>query len=247
METKRGNFDEIISIDGIDADTIIGKYKDVIPERQFDLDSKRRGTALNIDLYGYDPAQDVDIIQIRQYYKRSANAYPDIRKDYAMVGTTEMGTLFRHPVGAHAVRRNSKGDAVLPVRAAQRWMFNVTEAQLARSTRQGDVLLTRERSGPRGEVAELGTTIIVGGSHAVFASRIVKDAKGTVWALDPVIRHSKGQHAPISGDDVDTWNTVRLAREAPTWSFTGGRLQDVEPLAETPTNSAQCPKSASVG
>lgn len=105
-------------------------------------------------------------------------------------------------------------------------MFGVKPGKLAKSVRQGDVLLSPERSGPKGEVEELGTGIVVGGSHAVEATRVVRDSKGTVWALDPIVRHSKGQHADVCGDEVDRWHTVRPAKEAPTWSFTDGRLKD---------------------
>ncbi|NFV79001.1 hypothetical protein [Magnetospirillum aberrantis] len=229
METVRGRqYNEIYSVGGVPASKILAGYGEALPELSVSFDRHGRGTAVNVDLYGYDPSQDVAVVQIREFEREGSRRrqYTRIRKDYALVGRTESGGMFRHPVGAMAVRANASGDAAATVRAAQRWMFGVSEIQLARSVRQGDVLLTPERSSPKGEVTELGTGIVVGESHAVQASRIVRDGKGVVWALDPIIRHAKGQHAAICGDAVDQWHTVRLAKEAPTWSFTGGRLKD---------------------
>lgn len=230
MTTNRGHYSEIVSIDGVDAGKILGSYGDALPELGIE-EAAGRGrhkgwVAVNADLYGHDAAQDVAVVQIR----RSAfdGKYRETHKDYVLVGRTESGGVFRHPVSAAAVRAAIRKDpsASSSVAAAQCWMFGVKPEKLAKSVRQGDVLLSPERSGPKGGVEELGTGIVVGESHAVEAARVVRDAKGTVWALDPIVRHSKGQHADVCGDEVDRWHTVRLAKEAPTWSFTGGRLKD---------------------
>lgn len=230
MNTQRGQYSQIVSIEGVTAGKILGLYSDALPELGGGFDRHGRGSTVSVDLYAYDAAQDVAVVQVREFERYGSRRcqYTKVRKDYVLVGRTEAGGLFRHPVVAASVRAAIRRDpsAESAVHAAQCWMFGVKPEKLAKSVRQGDVLLSPERSGPKGEVEELGTGIVVGESHAVEATRVVRDSKGTVWALDPIVRHRKGQHADVCGDEVDRWHTVRLAKEAPTWSFTGGRLKD---------------------
>ena len=150
-----------------------------------------------------------------------------------LVGRNEVtGMLFRHPVapqGIHAAIRKNPHDPAIGVKAAQRWMWGVTEKQLKLSLqlgmRQGDVLLVRETAPKVEAIAnENGVTAVVGGSHEIHSQRIVTLTNGKVLAFAPSLWHSKDQHAPTFANE-DGWYSVRVAEEANTWEW-GKRLGD---------------------
>lgn len=225
---KRGHFDQIVSIFMDNPIKLMGRFSLCLPETFMEFDKAKRGDALNCDLYGFDPAQNVAVIQIRHSFRRYRNGYLNTHVDYVLVGFNEITNQpFRHPVSAQAVRtaiRRSPKDPAAPIRAAQRWMWQVTDRQLDQSIRQGDVLLVPERGQPKAVEAELGTTYLLGGSHEIRAERIVRLSRHRIWALSPAIWHAKDQHDPVFADH-DGWHSVRLAREAPTWRW-GERLGD---------------------
>lgn len=207
---------------------IIRKFVDVLPETFVAFDRKMRGDSLNLDLYGYDIEQDVAVIQIRHFFRRYRNGYANIHKDYVLVGRNEItNELFRHPVSAHAVHagiRRDDQDPVAAVRAAQRWMWGVSDKQLASGIRQGDILIVPAKGKPaRAEMIE-ADTVLVGGTHEVHAAAFCRDRKGVVFAYGPTVRHTKSQHLTAYGDG-DFWHSIRVAASAPTWEW-GARLGD---------------------
>jgi hypothetical protein len=131
------------------------------------------------------------------------------------VGRNEItGEYFRHPVGSQAVRAAIKVDPhpAAVVRAVQRWMWEVTEKQLAVSIRQGDILLVPERSVP--EIPSRGTVLTVAESHEIRADEV--RLNGRCYALNPTVTHTKGQHAPVA---LTGWCSIRVARESAAWDF----------------------------
>lgn len=220
---RRGHFHQILSIDGVDAAHILRPFKEALPEARCHFDGKGRGEALNLDLYGFDAAQDVAIVQIRQAFRDSPRHYLSVRKTYALVGCTEIGAPFRHPVEAMVVRKAVAADPDDPaavVAAVQRWIWRCTLKQLkgslAAGMRQGDVLLVHVREPRDGD--DVGSGFTVGGSHEIRADRVVQTADGRVFALNPTLLHTKNQHAPVYAD-ADGWYSVRAGREAAAWSF----------------------------
>lgn len=209
---RRGNYDEIIGYETVQARTIIALFRDCLTAEYCEFDRKGRGTALNHDLYGYDPAQGVAVIQARQCigtkYGKSSH------KTYFLCGHNEItGLSFVHPVGSHAIRAaiNAGGNAVEVVKAAQRWMWEATPLQLSKSVRQGDLLLVPEKE-PAGEY--VGEVMTIANSHQVTADEIKKN--GRIYAKNPVLTHTKGQHETVA---IDGWASVRIAREASAWDF----------------------------
>lgn len=215
-------------------DAIIQRFDGALPElgiTRVPLSGRARRThgktgwhAVNADLYGWDPEQDVAVVQIRQ---SETDAYGiTVRKDYAVIGRNETGTVFRHPIAASAVHgaiRANGDDPVAVVRRAQRWMWRCTSRQLedslAKGMRQGDVLMITVRGEPRGMPIDVADYVI-GGSHRVVAPAFRADTanKQAVYALSPKLLHIKDQHAPVYCD-WDGWHSIRLAREAPAWEI----------------------------
>lgn len=151
---KRGRYDEIVSIDGIPAREVLDRFRPCLPERFVEFDRAGRGDALNLDLYGHCPAQNVAIVQVRHAFRRARKHRMSLHKDYVLRGFNELTHApFRHPVSARAVHasiRKDGFDPAAPVCAAQRWMWQVTERQLAVSVRQGDILLVPASRKPAG-------------------------------------------------------------------------------------------------
>lgn len=151
---KRGRYDEIISINGIPARQILNGFRPCLPERFVEFDRAGRGDALNVDLYGHCPAQNVAIVQVRHAFRRARKHRMNLHKDYVLCRFNELTHApFRHPVSARAVHasiRKDGSDPAAPVCAAQRWMWQVTEKQLAVSVRQGDILLVPASRKPAG-------------------------------------------------------------------------------------------------
>ena len=234
LTLRRGAYDQIESaICGKSPQQIIADFKSVLPEVFVQFDKKSRGDALNLDLYGWDRAQEVAVIQIRHAFRRYRNGYLNVHKDYVLVGVNEgTGAQFRHPVSAHAVRaaiRKAPENPGSAVHGAQRWMWGVTERQLACSLaagqRQGDILLVRERAPSEEDIAEeMPGELTIADSHVVRARRIVRVRGGRILAENPTLWHAKNQHAAVFADR-EGWYSVRAAESASTWRW-GVRLGD---------------------
>ncbi len=204
---SRGRFDEIISIGDTLAGRIVERFRSALPER-FITETNRRGGvhSINLDLYGYDEAQNVAVVQIREFYRKKDGYYPEVKKDYVLVGFGEhTGEALCHPVGAHAVRagvRKASDDPTSAVRAAQCWMWNVTDKQLDASLRQGDLLMVPQRSLPADATARLNG-VAMGGSHLVRSPVIACDPADLriVGAKDgepAIFRIARGDHGSLS-------------------------------------------------
>lgn len=170
------------------------------------FDRRGRGVALNWDLYGYGrDAHDgglLAVIQVREW-RKTRRRFANVRKSYFLVGRS--GTeVFAHPVSPntlHHAIRNEKG----VVEAAQRWMFG---AEYAGLQRQGDVALVPARAA--GEPIPEWERIIAA-SHALEADELRETATGTLYALNPRLRHLPGRHPPL---DLQGWHRVAIARRA---------------------------------
>lgn len=229
---SRGLYDQIISLTDLSGvktlpSTVIETFSEALPETFAEFDSKSRGDALSLDLYGVSDDRQCAVVQIRHSFRKYRDGYLNVHKDYVLVGINETGLSFRHPVSSGAVRaaiRKAPQDAASAVTGAQRWMWGVTDAQLAMGRRQGDILLVPAKGRPGGcdEIDE--RVVLVGGSHEVHARSFVRTAKGIIYAEAPTIRHSKNQHEVLYADD-DGWYSVRVGQEAATWAW-GTRLGD---------------------
>ena len=232
LVAARGNWNEIARLTQADGSTlnpsaIIDGFMSALPSEFADYDRKGRGSSVSLDLYGYDPAQNVAIIQIRNAFRRAGNHFLNVRKDYVLVGYNENGKPFRHPISAAAVHgaiRKDGADPVATVRGAQAWMWEVSAAKLASGIRQGDVLIVPERGRPSNAETVAETVVLVNGTHEVSAGEFVRNGKGILFAKGPTVRHTKGQHATACGDN-DGWHSIRAGREAASWEL-GRRLSD---------------------
>lgn len=179
------------------------------------FDSKGRGQALNWDLYGV--ANDIHtgellaVIQVRQFERRYKNGYPNIRKNYFLIGENEDGTAFAHPVSAnviHAAIRAGR-DVIL---AVQNWIFGGDYESLVR---HGDLALIPMKSRPAGTKGQLRKVALLESSHRLEAAQIA-NVDGRIYAKNPTLIHLPGTHPTV---EASGWNRVVIGRRADFWKF----------------------------
>lgn len=218
---KRGNYNEI-TIAPPDltstADALIVELGETgqIEKRYVDFDRKGRGSALNYDLYGYDQDASLYVFQARQAYRRHKNDYLSTRKTYALAGRNENGSPFWHPISSgivHAAIRANADDPTFVVQKAMAWIFELSSIEkLGGIVRQGDVALIPAK--PRGTVIPV-TEATLADTHILSAVEL-RDDRGTLYALDPAMRHSRAQHADIAASG---WYRVTVGRTYRAWDF----------------------------
>lgn len=221
--TRRGYYNELFGqVAQEQVHDILATFRPALPETMVEFDKAGRGDAINHDLYGYDPERQLAVVQVRHAFRARRNGYLNVRKGYYLVGYTETGAPFRHPVSGHAIQaaaRNDGNDPAEVVRAAERWIFQVTSRQYRHAVRQGDVLMFRARGTPGDTAEHVGSRCTVMGTHEIRATEIRQDARGELWAWDPAVYHLEHDHAPVYADTVDHWYVIRPGREQDAWDF----------------------------
>jgi hypothetical protein len=157
------------------------------------FDSKKRGSALNWDLYGVEKDcfsnRTLIVIQIRRYVKRYRNGFADIKKSYFLIGRNEDNTVFAHPVEWRVVHGAIRGNKEV-VRAVQNWIFG---QDYARVIRQGDIALLPLRSKKTPSKTEPITNhFVLQGSHEVVAEEV--RVNGNLYVKNPSLYHLPKTH-----------------------------------------------------
>lgn len=103
-------------------------------------DRKQRGSSINVDCYGYDQEQGLVIIQVRQcMFNKHKGYFNKVRKDYYLIGHTESGNIFAHPVPSPARSRRALESPERTVRWVLAKIWSCEENELDDIVRQGDV------------------------------------------------------------------------------------------------------------
>lgn len=178
-----------------------------------EFDQKKRGWALNWDLYGVGrdthSRRLLAVIQVRQYVRRTASqTWPQIRKSYFLLGRNEDDTVFAHAVPAQVVRSAIKRGAHV-IKATQDWMW---QTDYRRVIRQGDVGLVPVRR-PAGE--PVVGPIIIEESHELEADELLVGGD-RLYARNPKLTHLPGTHPYV---EHTGWARVASARRGRTWDF----------------------------
>ena len=197
-------------------DTLIDEAEEVGTfTRGIESDKRQRGSAVNVDVFGYDEAQHLAVIQVREcvFHPRRHNR---IRKDYYLIGHTEGGDVFAHAVEspARSKRALATPDGVVAFVLAKVW--GCTELQLPDIIRQGDVALVPARLPKTAEL--MGETeIILRKTHRLKAERLYRDGE-TVYAYRRVsIVHLRREHQTVQVKS-GIYRVVEGHRAA-TWRF----------------------------
>lgn len=141
----RGRFNEIESYPEWVKKLVDSCERAGVYERGIESDRKKRGSAINVDCYGYDESQGVAVIQVRECIFRPGR-FNKVRKDYYLIGHTEQGNPFAHPIDSPCRSKKIQDEsAEATVRRVLAGIWQCDESDLADIVRQGDVAFVPAR------------------------------------------------------------------------------------------------------
>ena len=183
-------------------------------------DNKQRGMSINVDLYSYDEARGLAIVQIRQCRFRP-NRYNKIRKDYYLIGRNEQGKAFAHPVNVRASGRVVGDGVTAGVRLALSRIWDCRVVHLDDIVRNGDVAFVPVPNLPEGAQLVAANSISIRDSHHVQGladGKIYSSGKQYYVVGRAKIEHTKHQHSTVRVKN-GVWR-VQAGLKARTWGFT---------------------------
>ena len=184
--------------------------------RGIETDRKGRGEAVNVDLFGYDEAQGLIVIQVRQATLHPRK-YTRVRKDYYLIGRTEQGSIFAHPVESPARSKRAMESPESTVRYVLAKVWDCKESSLEEIERQGDVAFIPVYRIPK-TAEKIDGHVTIRDTHQLKGD-IWRDIDGTIYTRRGArLMHSKRQHAPIKAK-AGAYR-VQPGIRATTWGFT---------------------------
>jgi hypothetical protein len=214
----RGSYNEIQSefIPGWVAALIDEAERAGAYERGIESDRKGRGSAINVDVYGYDEEQRLAVIQVRQAVFRPGR-FTKVHKDYYLIGYTESGNVFAHPVETPARSKRALESPEATVRFVLARIWNCAEEDLAEIVRQGDVAFIPAKL-PAGADLLSEREITIRETHRISAEKIYKSGDTYFVARAAKAVHTKRQHATIRVKNG--FYRVQAGIRASVWGFT---------------------------
>jgi hypothetical protein len=181
-------------------------------------DRKQRGSAINCDLYGYDETQGLAVVQVRQavFHPRR---FTQVRKDYYLIGHTETGGFFAHPVESPARSKKALETSESCVRYVLAKIWNCREQDLEDIERQGDIAFIPTKTIPKTATQLVnGEAVMIRDTHKL-TGEIWQDQDGTLYAKRGArLVHTKRQHTPVKAK-AGVYR-VQPGIRAETWGFT---------------------------
>lgn len=158
-------------------------------------DKKHRGSSINVDVYGYDESQLLAIIQVRQCVFRPGR-FNRVRKDYYLIGHTELGNIFAHPVDTPARSRRALSSPENTVKYVLAKIWGCKEEELTEIVRQGDIAFIPARL-PKEAIKLETKEIILRDTHKVTAKDIYQLGDIYYVAKEAKVEHTKHQHSIV--------------------------------------------------
>lgn len=215
---NRNDFNALISAPSWVSSLIDAVEKDGAFTRGIESDKKQRGSAINVDIYGHDEAQGLAVIQVREAQFRPGR-FTRVRKDYYLIGRTESGSTFAHPVETPA---RSKWAMETPEQCVAFVLARVWDCRpqdLGDIERQGDVAFVPVPKIPASAVKiQSGEAVLIRDTHKLTGD-VWRDTDGTIYTRRGArLVHTKRQHAPIKAK-AGVYR-VQPGIRAATWGFT---------------------------
>jgi len=182
-----------------------------------EADRKRRGQAVNTDLFGHDEDRDLIVIQVRQaiFHPRR---YTEVRKNYLLIGhNEETGVVFAHPVISPARSKTalSSPTACVDYVLAKIWGCRVED--LGEIHRQGDIAFVPVRNLPAG-ASRVEGPVLLRGTHKLTGDEIYADGARYYVRKRGHLVHKKRQHVPVTVRGG--LFRVQVGQRASLWDFT---------------------------
>ena len=159
-------------------------------------DKRRRGVAINTDVYGWDHSQGLVVIQVRrcEFHPRRFN---HVRKNYLLIGRNERtGLVFTHGVPSPLRSKYAMQDPESCVKWILSKIWDCKISDLDKILRQGDIAFIPIKKIPNSAQAIEQNEIILRGSHRLKADAIYKDEQH-IYVSKARLIHAKGQHACV--------------------------------------------------
>lgn len=211
---NRGNWNEIIEWPEW-VKSLIGEVEKAGAfQRGIESDRKQRGSSINVDLFGYDEVEGLAVIQVRQciFHPRR---YNQVRKDYYLIGHTESGSAFAHPVNTPARSKWALESPENTVAFVLSKIWNCRPDELHLIIRQGDIAFI-PASLPK-TAKETENRIVLRETHRI-TGKLFKDTDGTMYCERASIVHTKRQHATVRVSG--SYFRIQEGARAEVWGFT---------------------------
>lgn len=177
-------------------------------------DKRKRGTAINCDVYGYCETRKLAVVQIRQAIFRPGR-FTKVRKDYYLIGRNEDGSFFAHSVDSPARSKTAMTTPEACVNHVLAKIWDCKEADLDDIIRQGDVAFIPVYKIP--ETAQpVETPVVLRNSHKLTGD-VWKDGNIYYTRRGAKLVHTKNQHAQVRAKAG--YYRVQEGRRAEVWGF----------------------------
>lgn len=177
-------------------------------------DKKQRGSSINVDCYGYNEAEGLAVIQVRQCIFRPGR-FNKVRKDYYLIGHTESGNVFAHPVGTPARSKWALETPENTVAFVLSRIWDCPADELHLIVRQGDIAFVPATL-PK-DAAEIENEVVLRETHRI-RGKLYRTPNGTLYCERASMVHKKRQHATVrvSGN----YYRIQAGIRASVWGFT---------------------------
>jgi hypothetical protein len=216
--TSRNDFNALTSTPEWCAELMRAAEKSGAWTTGIESDKKHRGSAINCDLYGYDTEQGLAVVQVREaiFHPRR---HTQVRKDYYLIGRTETGGFFAHPVETPARSKKALETPESCVAFVLARIWNCREQDLGDIERQGDVAFVPVPRIPKTATQiQNGEAVLIRDTHRLTGD-VWRDTDGTLYTRRGArLVHTKRQHAPVKAK-AGVYR-VQPGIRAETWGFT---------------------------
>jgi len=168
---------------------------------------------INYDFYdvGYDMHNKgfLAVLQVREFYRKKSSYYPEIRKNYFLLGYNEDKTCFAHAVSGRVVMSAIKRSKSI-IKSVQDWIFSTDYSNVLR---QGDISLQPVKNIKGEKIPE--NEITLKESHLLCCNTIYKSGKD-YFCENPKLIHLKNVHPTIEANGA--YKVIFASRDS-FWSF----------------------------
>jgi len=214
---RRGTYGEILNAPTFVKQLLKESEIEGCWETGIESDKRNRGTSINTSVYGYDEAQSLAVVQVRQCHFRPGR-YSKVRKDYYLVGRLENGKVFAHGIDSPIRSKLCLADAKFCVDYVLSKIWGCKIDELSDITRQGDVAFIPISHLPATAVDINGESIIIRETHKI-EGKIWKDVDGTLYCTRGTrMIHTKKEHKTIKAKAG--YYRIKAGYRASMWGFT---------------------------
>jgi hypothetical protein len=179
-------------------------------------DKRQRGTAINVDLFGFEEEQGLIVVQVRQavFHPRR---HTEVRKNYLLIGRNEeTGGVFAHPVDSPARSKKALETPQTAVAYVLAKVWGCRVEDLPEIHRQGDIAFVPVRSVPA-DATEVQGPVVLRGTHKITGDKILRSGDTYYVVKRGHLSHTKRQHAPVTVRNG--FYRVQEGNRASLWGF----------------------------